>query len=128
MQRTFGNAKDLGKREQTSREIFLAEMEQLFLWKQLLALIEPHYPVSGRPGGSRTHWRRCCGFIDMKTLIGADVDAVAGDRTAVGYTKVRYRGLARNVAQVLTLFALSNLSMVRQQSLPARGSCCRAVG
>lgn len=25
-----------------------------------------------------------------------------------GYTKVRYRGLAKNTAQVLTLFALSN--------------------
>src|SRR5690606_26324308 len=28
-----------------------------------------------------------------------------------GYTKVRYRGLAKNTAQVLTLFALSNLWM-----------------
>ncbi|PPV00551.1 transposase, partial [Xanthomonas bromi] len=38
-----------------------------------------------------------------------------------GYTKVRYRGLAKNTAQVLTLFALSNLWMVRRQLLPARG-------
>lgn len=36
-----------------------------------------------------------------------------------GYTKVRYRGLAKNTAQVLTLFALSNLWMVRRQLLPA---------
>ncbi|SBV49546.1 IS1479 transposase [Xanthomonas bromi] len=38
-----------------------------------------------------------------------------------GYTKVRYRGLAKNTAQVLTLFALSKLWMVRRQLLPARG-------
>ena len=35
-----------------------------------------------------------------------------------GYTKVRYRGLAKNTAQVLTLFALSNLWMARRQLLP----------
>ena len=34
-----------------------------------------------------------------------------------GYTKVRYRGLAKNAAQVLTLFALSNLWMVRRPLL-----------
>ncbi len=39
-----------------------------------------------------------------------------------GYAKVRYRGLARNTAQVLTLFALSNLWMARRQLLPATGS------
>jgi IS5 family transposase len=36
-----------------------------------------------------------------------------------GYAKVRYRGLAKNAAQVLTLFALSNLWMTRRQLLPA---------
>lgn len=38
-----------------------------------------------------------------------------------GYTKVRYRGLAKNAAQVLTLFALSNLWMARRRLLPAAG-------
>jgi len=32
-----------------------------------------------------------------------------------GYTKVRYRGLAKNTAQITTLFALGNLWMVRGQ-------------
>ena len=31
-----------------------------------------------------------------------------------GYTKVRYRGLAKNTAQLITLFALSNLWMARK--------------
>ncbi|RWU15696.1 IS5 family transposase [Xanthomonas phaseoli] len=50
MQLTFGDAEGLGKRKQTRREIFLAEMEQVVPWQQLLALIAPHHPVSGRPG------------------------------------------------------------------------------
>ena len=36
-----------------------------------------------------------------------------------GYTKVRYLGWAKHAAQVLTLFALSNLWMVRRQLMPA---------
>ncbi len=36
-----------------------------------------------------------------------------------GYTMVRYRGLAKNTAQVITLFALSNLWMLRRQLMPA---------
>ncbi|WP_439450104.1 IS5 family transposase [Stenotrophomonas sp. ATs4] len=50
MQLTFGDAEGLGKRKQTRREIFLAEMEQVVPWKALLAQIEPHYPRSGRVG------------------------------------------------------------------------------
>ena len=37
-----------------------------------------------------------------------------------GYTKVRYRGLKKNTLQLKTLFALSNLWMVRQQLLAAK--------
>ena len=38
-----------------------------------------------------------------------------------GFTKVRYRGLAKNTAQIVTLFALSNLWMARRQLVGARG-------
>jgi IS5 family transposase len=38
-----------------------------------------------------------------------------------GYTKVRYRGLSKNTAQLKTLFALSNLWMARRQILQAMG-------
>lgn len=34
-----------------------------------------------------------------------------------GYVKVRYRGVAKNTAQITTLFALSNLWMVRKPIL-----------
>lgn len=36
-----------------------------------------------------------------------------------GYTKVRFRGLVKNTAQQTTLFALSNLWMMRKQLLNA---------
>lgn len=38
-----------------------------------------------------------------------------------GYTEVRYRGLKNNTLQLKTLFALSNLWMVRHQLLGAQG-------
>ncbi len=38
-----------------------------------------------------------------------------------GYVKTRFRGLARNTAQLTTLFALSNLWRVRRQLLSAAG-------
>ncbi|MFZ5656504.1 MAG: transposase, partial [Pseudomonadota bacterium] len=37
------------------------------------------------------------------------------------HDKVRYRGLFKNTQQMLTLFALSNLWMVRRQLLPSVG-------
>ena len=41
-----------------------------------------------------------------------------------GYAKVRFRGLVKNTAQVLTLFALSNLWMARKQLLGSTGKLC----
>jgi len=39
----------------------------------------------------------------------------------LSFTTMRYRGLAKNRLQVLTLFALPNLWMTRRQLLPAQG-------
>jgi len=47
-QLSFSDAEHAGKRKQTRREVFLAEMEQVVPWKALLAQIEPHYPKAGR--------------------------------------------------------------------------------
>jgi IS5 family transposase len=38
-----------------------------------------------------------------------------------GFTKVRYRGMAKNTAQLVTLFALSNLWMARRGLMGERG-------
>ena len=40
-----------------------------------------------------------------------------------GFTKVRYRGLAKNLARARTMFALANLYQVRRQLLPAGAGC-----
>jgi len=58
---SFGDAECAGKRKQTRRELFLAEMEQVVPWKVLVKLIEPFYPLAGR-GRLPTLWRRCCEF------------------------------------------------------------------
>jgi IS5 family transposase len=47
-QMSFGDAEYAGKRKQTRREVFLAEMEQVVPWRSLVNLIEPFYPVAGR--------------------------------------------------------------------------------
>ncbi len=46
-QMSFSDAEYAGKRKQTRRERFLAEMEQVVPWAGLLALIEPFYPKAG---------------------------------------------------------------------------------
>jgi transposase, IS5 family len=40
-----------------------------------------------------------------------------------GFAKVRYRGLAKNLARAQTMFALANLYQVRRQLLPVGASC-----
>ena len=45
---SFSDAEYAGKRKTTRREIFLREMDQVVPWKQLLSVIEPFYPDTGR--------------------------------------------------------------------------------
>jgi len=40
-----------------------------------------------------------------------------------GFTKVRYRGLAKNTARLYTAFALSNLYLLRRRLLPLQARC-----
>lgn len=47
-QLSFSDAEHAGKRKQTRREVFLAQMEQLVPWQGLLSQIEPHDPKAGR--------------------------------------------------------------------------------
>lgn len=50
MQLSFGDTEYNSKRKQTRRETFLAEMDKVVPWRDLLALIAPHYPKLGQPG------------------------------------------------------------------------------
>ena len=49
-QTTFASLSYEHKKKQTRREKFLGEMEQVVPWKELVAVIEPDYPRSGRRG------------------------------------------------------------------------------
>jgi IS5 family transposase len=40
-----------------------------------------------------------------------------------GFAKVRYRGLAKNLARAQTMFALANLYQLRHELLPFGASC-----
>ncbi|WP_287460154.1 transposase, partial [Accumulibacter sp.] len=48
---SFSEAEFAGKRRLTRRERFLADMEQVIPWQDVLAIIEPYYPKGkrGRP-------------------------------------------------------------------------------
>lgn len=80
--------------------------------------------VAMRPGKRRA--------LDKQTALGALLDKAEKLKASVrakvehpfrvikcqfGFTKVRYRGLAKNTAQLITLFALSNLWMARRRIL-----------
>src|SRR5260370_21618600 len=47
-QRTFAGLAWSQKGKVTRREQFLAEMDRVIPWKQLLAMIEPYYPKAGQ--------------------------------------------------------------------------------
>ncbi len=50
-QTTFALAEFTAKKKSTRREQFLARMEEVIPWEQLLAVVAPHYPKGerGRP-------------------------------------------------------------------------------
>lgn len=80
--------------------------------------------VAMRPGKRRaldkqTPWGK---LLDKAEQLKASVRAKAEHPFRVikcqfGFTKVRYKGLAKNTAQLVTLFALSNLWMARRRIL-----------
>jgi len=91
--------------------------------------IEANWHVAMRPGKRRA--------LDKSTPMGAILDQLEQVKARVrakvehpfrvvkrqfGYVKVKYRGLAKNTANLMTLFALSNLWMARRALLrEARG-------
>ena len=49
-QTSFAQAEYAGKKKQTRRDLFLAQMQTVVPWARLIAVIEPHYPQSGKRG------------------------------------------------------------------------------
>ncbi|MGH8430381.1 MAG: IS5 family transposase, partial [Solimonas sp.] len=86
--------------------------------------IEVNWHIAMRPGKRRALdlSRPLALMIDEVERIKASIRAKVEHPFRVikrqfGYTKVRYRGLAKNTAQITTLFALSNLWMARRKLL-----------
>ena len=84
--------------------------------------IEVKWHFAMKPGKRRA--------LDKSTPVGGLLDKLEKTKASIrakvehpfrvlkrqfGYVKVRYRGLAKNTAQIKTLFALSNLWMVRKR-------------
>ena len=90
--------------------------------------LEVQWHIAMRPGKRRV--------VDKTTRMGALKEKLEKLKASIrakvehpfrvikcqfGYRKTRYRGLAKNTAQLITLFALSNLWMVRKRVLMANG-------
>jgi IS5 family transposase len=89
-----------------------------------------HWNVAMRPGKRRAldKTRESNRLIDSWSGQGQHPGQggapVPRDQAQFGYVKVRYRGLAKNTAQLHTLFALSNLWMVRRATRRECGHEC----
>jgi len=86
----------------------------------------PKWHVAMRPGKRRQLdlTRKSARLLDKIEHLKASVRAKVEHPFRVlkqqfGYAKVRYRGLKKNTAQIVTLFALSNLWMARRQLIEA---------
>jgi len=84
------------------------------------------WSISARPSTYKKHGKKCpIGRAKRKieyakSQVRAKVEhPFRVIKRQFGYTKVRFRGLVKNTAQQVTLFALSNLWMVRKQLMIA---------
>ena len=78
-------------------------------------------PTSQRPLGER--WRMINRARSRTRARGEHPFRVI--KQLWGFAKVRYRGLAKNLARAQTMFALANLYQLRRQLLPAAANCAR---
>ena len=76
-------------------------------------------PISKRPLSAR--WRMINRARSRTRARGEHAFRIV--KQLWGFAKVRYRGLAKNLARAQTMFALANLYQVRRQLLPAGARC-----
>jgi IS5 family transposase len=107
-QLSFGDAQYGGKTKRTKREIYLAEVDAVVPWGPLVALIE----ILDRVNAHLSHKGqvRARGEHPFRVV-----------KRQLGYNKTRFRGLAKNTAQFVTLFALANLYRFRKRLMALAG-------
>jgi transposase, IS5 family len=78
------------------------------------------YRVNRRPnpGKALTEHQRCLNRLRSATRARGE-HAFHVVKCLWGFTKVRYRGLAKNTARLFTMFALANLYLIRRRLAPA---------
>ena len=76
----------------------------------------------GNHGHKLTRYERTLNRIRSATRARAE-HAFHVVKNLWGFTKVRYRGLAKNTARLYTMFALANLYLMRRRLMPAQGTC-----
>ena len=95
----------------TRKEVLLDEVMVVMPWTELVALI------AVRPGKRKQQTHTPWGAFNeqaerRKASIRAKVEhPFRVIKRRFGYVKVRYRWLAKNTAQIMTLFSLSNILM-----------------
>jgi IS5 family transposase len=106
------------------REIFGDQAYWKEADRQAFAAREVHYRINRRPGPHRPlseRWRRINRARSRTRACGEHAFRVV--KQLWGFTKVRYRGLAKNLARAQTMFALANLYQLRRELLPAGARC-----
>ncbi len=76
----------------------------------------------GNHGHKLTRYERTLNRIRSATRARAE-HAFHVVKNLWGFTKVRYRGLAKNTARLYTMFALANLYLLRRRLMPVQETC-----
>jgi IS5 family transposase len=107
------------ERELYGDQAYWSEMHRMAAQQQGV-----RYRVNRRPAPGRRlseHQRRLNRLRSATRARGEHAFRVV--KQLWGYSKVRYRGLAKNTARLFTMFALANLYLVRRRLLPPRETC-----
>ena len=126
-QTTFASAAWANQGKVTLRERFLAEMDDILPWKKLVRRIRPHDPKAVR--GRQPH------LLEIQKQVNRSRSRaqVRGEhpfrvvKPLWDFTKVRYRGIARNPARAQVAFALANLYALRRKQMPPQASWTRKL-
>lgn len=105
-------------------DVFAGSGYQCVAKREAVQGIEANWHLGMRPGKRRALDKDSpmCVVLDQLEHVKARIRAKVDHPCRVikrqfGHMKVRYRGLAKNTAQLQTLFVLSNLWMVRRRLL-----------
>jgi len=125
---TAANASDIGQMAKllhgAEREVFGDQAYWCEAHRQAALSCGIRYRVNrrGNHGHKLTRYERTLNRIRSATRARAE-HAFHVVKNLWGFTKVRYRGLAKNTARLYTMFALANLYLLRRRLKPVQEAC-----